>query len=340
MEIQGHQLHWLHIGNERVIRCWAAHLASRELAQSYILVGPADVGKAVVARNFMRTLVCERRDQAGTDWPCEQCETCRQTARGIYPDFYELDVLPDKQKISIDQVRQLLDKIGLSSLANNYQVALIRHADKLSEPAANALLKSLEEPQTQALFILLVENLASLPPTIVSRSQVFRFYPVATNLIYDHLVSDWGANRELAKNLAQVCLGRPNLAIRFFEQPDLFQDYCQTAKILLQLITSSDLASRLAYLSQVYPVGAISAGEPEWRLWQIWLGLSRDLLLIKQDQLPLIQHWFLRDELESAANTMSWSVLLKIFTNLGAAREYLIANVSPNLVFHNLAVGV
>ena len=100
------------------------------------------------------------------------------------------------------------------------------------------------------------------------------------------------------------------------------------------------MASRLAYLSQVYPVGAISAGEPEWRLWQIWLGLSRDLLLIKQDQLPLIQHWFLRDELESAANTMSWSVLLKIFTNLGAAREYLIANVSPNLVFHNLAVGV
>ena len=339
MEIQGHQLHWLHIGNERVIRCWAAHLASRELAQSYILVGPADVGKAMVAKNFMRTLVCERREQAGSDWPCEQCETCRQTARGIYPDFYELDVLPDKQKISIDQVRQLLDKIGLSSLANNYEVALIRHADRLSEPAANALLKNLEEPQAQALFIFLVENLSSLPATIVSRSQVFRFYPVAADLIYDHLVSDWKTNRDLAKNLAQVCLGRPNLAIRFLEQPELFQDYCQTAKILLQLIMSPVLADRLAYLRQIYPFGAISAGEPEWRLWRMWLGLIRDLLLIKQDQLPLIQHWFLRDELEKAVDSLSWSVLLKIFTNLGAAREYLTANVSPSLVFHNLAVG-
>ena len=71
----------------------------------------------------------------------------------------------------------------------------------------------------------------------------------------------------------------------------------------------------------------------------MWLGLIRDLLLIKQDQLPLIQHWFLRDELEKAVDSLSWSVLLKIFTNLGAAREYLTANVSPSLVFHNLAVG-
>ena len=185
----------------------------------------------------------------------------------------------------------------------------------------------------------MVENLSSLPATIVSRSQVFRFYPVAADLIYDHLVSDWKTNRDLAKNLAQVCLGRPNLAIHFLEQPELFQDYCQTAKILLHLIMSPVLADRLVYLRQIYPFGAISAGETEWRLWRMWLGLIRDLLLIKQDQLPLIQHWFLRDELEKAVDSLSWSVLLKIFTNLGAAREYLTANVSPSLVFHNLAVG-
>lgn len=339
MEIQGHQLHWLHIGNERVVRCWAAHLASHQLAQSYVLAGPADIGKATVAKHFARTLVCQQRDQAGSDWPCEQCSACRQTARSIYPDFYEIDLLPDKQKIGIDQIRHLIDQVGLSSFADNYQVAIIRQADRLSESAANALLKSLEEPSPRMVFILLVENLSALPGTIVSRSQVFRFYPVSTDLIYDHLVDDWQANRDLAKNLAQVCLGRPNLAIRFFEQPDLFSAYCQTAEVLLKLIASSSLAERLECLKLVYPRASFSAGSTEWRLWQIWLGLTRDLLLIKQDQLPLIQHWFLRERLLVVADQIAWLNLLTIFTNLGAAQQYLSANVQPNLVFHNLAVG-
>lgn len=338
MEIQGHQLHWSHIGNERVVRCWAAHLASCHLAQSYLLVGPADIGKATVAKHFARTLVCQKRDQAGVDWPCEQCEACRQTARGIYPDFYEVDLLPDKKNIGIEQVRQLLEKANLSSFADSYQVVLIRQADTLSESAANALLKSLEEPKPRVVFILLVENLSSLPGTIASRSQVFRFYPVSADLIYDHLVGDWGANRELAKNLAQVCLGRPNLAIRFFEQPDLFTAYCQTAEVLLKLIASPSAAEKLVHLGQVYPKTAASAGPAEWRLWQVWLGLARDLLLIKQGQLPLIQYWFLREQLSAVTEQISLLDILKIFTNLAAAQEYLAANVQPNLVFHNLAV--
>ncbi len=337
MEIQGHQLHWSHVGNERVVRCWAAHLASRQLAQSYLLVGPSDIGKATVARHFARTLVCQRRDQPGVDWPCDQCSACRQTAAGLYPDFYEVDLLPDKKMIGIDQIRQLLEKVSLSAFANNYQVVIIRQAETLSDSAANALLKSLEEPNPSVIFILLAESLAALPGTIASRSQIFRFYPVSADLIYDHLVNEWGANRELAKNLAQVCLGRPNLAIRFFEQPDLFTAYCQTAEVLLKLITSPSLADRLLYLKQIYPKATSTANTTEWRLWQIWLGLARDLLLIKQGQLPLIQHWFLRDALKVSAEQISWLSLLKIFTNLGAARQYLTANVQPNLVFHNLA---
>ena len=251
MEIQGHQLHWSHVGNERVVRCWAAHLASRQLAQSYLLVGPSDIGKATVAKYFARTLVCQRRDQPGVDWPCDQCSACRQTAAGLYPDFYEVDLLPDKKMIGIDQIRQLLEKVSLSAFANNYQVVIIRQAETLSDSAANALLKSLEEPNPSVIFILLTESLAALPGTIASRSQIFRFYPVSADLIYDHLVDEWGANRELAKNLAQVCLGRPNLAIRFFEQPDLFTAYCQTAELLLKLIASPLLADRLLCLKQI-----------------------------------------------------------------------------------------
>ena len=339
MEIQGHQLHWSHVGNERVVRCWAAHLASRQLAQSYLLIGPNDIGKATVAKNFARTLVCQRRDQPGVDWPCEQCSACRQTAAGIYPDFYEIDLLPDKKMISIEQIRQLLEKISLSSFADNYQVAIIRRAEALSDSAANALLKSLEEPNPSVIFILMTDSLSSVPGTIASRSQIFRFYPVSADLIYDYLVNEWGVNRELAKNLAQVCLGRPNLAIRFFEQPDLFTAYCQMAEVLLKLNASQSLSERLLSLQQIYPKANSTAGMAEWQLWQLWLGLARDLLLIKQGQLPLIQHWFLRERLVATAEQITWLNLLTIFTNLGAARQYLLANVQPNLVFHNLAAG-
>ncbi|HQB50648.1 MAG TPA: DNA polymerase III subunit [bacterium] len=336
MEIQGHQLQWSHIGNERVVRSWAAHLISEQISHCYLLVGPADIGKASVAKNFARTLVCQHRQEPGTNWPCGQCSACQQTARGVYPDFYEVDLLPDKKKIGIEQVRELLEKVSLSSFADNYQVVIIRHAETLSDSAANALLKNLEEPKAKVVFILLVENIAAIPGTIVSRSQVFRFYPVDTGLIYDYLVDERGTNRELAKDLAQVALGRPNLAIRFLEQPNLYLAYCQSAQLLLKLIRARNLAERLAYLSELYPKTAASAGEAEWSLWQVWLGLARDLLLIKQDQTPLIQHWFMRQELTAAAAAMAWTDLLNLFTKLGAAREYLVANVQPNLVFHNL----
>ena len=111
------------------------------------------------------------------------------------------------------------------------------------------------------------------------------------------------------------------------------------AEVLLKLIASQSLSERLLSLQQIYPKANSTAGMAEWQLWQLWLGLARDLLLIKQGQLPLIQHWFLRERLVATAEQITWLNLLTIFTNLGAARQYLLANVQPNLVFHNLAAG-
>ena len=252
-------------------------------------------------------------------------------------DFHVISREPGKKNISIVQIRDFIKILEMSSFANSYKVGIIREAETLSPEAANALLKLLEEPQEKVIIILITAQVEAIIKTIVSRSQVLNFYPVPTAVIHDYLIKERGASPSLAKRYAHLALGRPALAVKFFLEPEFYQDYAAKVEVFLNFF-QDDLVKRLQ------AVGALLSnkkdeGEPVKAVAQIlevWIGLARDLLLINLDQVDLIQNL----EAQATLKNITSVSAEKIIKLLETGQKYLAANVSPKNVLENIAINI
>jgi len=140
------------------------HLAGR-LPQSLLLTGPLNAGKGTLAQYWAQFLNC-----VGQTKPCGRCLSCRKVISGNHPDVRILD--DDHQALKIDQIRALQHELSLSPVEGQYRVAVLCNFERATTGAANALLKTLEEPASQVVLILTAPDPGSLLPTIVSRCQM------------------------------------------------------------------------------------------------------------------------------------------------------------------------
>jgi DNA polymerase-3 subunit delta' len=140
-------------------------LAEDRLAHGLLLHGMAGLGKRALARQVAALCLC------ANSTACGECPACQWVKADNHPDYYRVQPEEDKRTISVDQIRGLIGKLTLSSLATGRKVALIEPADAMTEGAANALLKTLEEPSGDSVLILVADKLSALPATILSRCQ-------------------------------------------------------------------------------------------------------------------------------------------------------------------------
>jgi len=321
------EYNWPSIGNEKAIEFLNRSLASNKLAQTYIFIGPEELGKSTIALAFARNL------QGDYD--------------GFNSDLYILNPEAGKKNIGIEQVREFIKALNLSSFMNSYKIGLIKEADLLSEEAKSALLKTLEEPKDKVIIILLATNEESLPATILSRAQKLYFYPVPAATIYDYLIANYGANRSLAKDLANLALGRPLKAIRYLENPEVYKTYLEEAEKFLNLF-NLDLNARLKILDSLFNDRTYSRQATEGALSLILMaeGLLRDLLLLNLGQRDRLQHLVLANALEKSLASLgggSEAKTVAILTRLkfiATAKEYLEANVNPRLVLEQLIINL
>jgi DNA polymerase-3 subunit delta' len=321
------------IGNEKAIEFLSRVLTGANPASAYLFLGPSDLGKSTIALSFARALM------AGGN----------SAQAGFNSDLHILEPLEGKQSISINQVRDLIKTLNLSSFLDSYQIGIIKEAELLSQEAQSALLKTLEEPQEKVIIILLAASDDSLLPTILSRVQKLYFQAVPTSTIYDYLLTLAPGQRSLAKDLAHLSLGRPLQAIRLLENPNLYQAYLDKAKIILQLFSLSTSARLLALDSLMtdrsYSPAAIKAATD---LINILEGLLRDILLLHFNQPERVQHLALKPDLEEKYRQMSGTLndealltwLLERFKLSAQAQEYLAASVNPRLVLEQLAINL
>ena len=312
---------------------WAvAHLrkgiAHRRVRHAYLIVGPESVGKETLARAFAMTLNCERSNP--DERPCGECRACRLIAAGTHPDllFSELDAATGALKI--EEIRTVTGRLALKPFEARYRVAILRDFDRAQPRAQDALLKTLEEPPSYALLLLLARSGDALLSTITSRSQVLSLRPVSAGLVRDALVEHWGADPDRATLLARLCAGRIGWAVRALSEPALLEQR-GAALDLLDEIVGQNRAGRFA-VAEDLGRDKLSL-VPLLELWQTYW---RDLVLLCEGSRLAPSNYDRAAKLERLADQLTGDAALAALTSTAETINLLQYNLNVRLALETL----
>jgi DNA polymerase-3 subunit delta' len=200
------------IGHREIVTFLRAEMAVP--GHAYLFTGAGSVGKATVARDFARLLLCP---DGGVHE--EPCRSCRRVASGNHPDLIAVE--PEgRTSLGVDQARVVVSQAALSPVESPTRVFLFEDAGLMTEQAANTLLKTLEEPTAPVIFLLVAESEDDFPPTIASRCRTVHFGRVPDEELTQALVHR-GIGAEAARVAAMVAGGRPGLALALATRPDV-----------------------------------------------------------------------------------------------------------------------
>lgn len=182
--------------NDRLIERLQYLASSENLSHAYIFEGDACVDKLLIAKAFIKAILCEENKGVG----CHQCITCNKIDEIVYEDLYCIGTDDDGSTLKDEAIEELQNKLKKKPFVGNRNIAIINNADSMTVRAQNRLLKTLEEPPEGTILILLSENIENLVQTILSRCVVFRVNPFETeeNIIIN----------EQAETLVRMILNR------------------------------------------------------------------------------------------------------------------------------------
>lgn len=203
---------------------WDALAARRHAAalpHALLLSGPEGLGKEQFARAFSQALLCAAPGADGL--ACQRCPACVMFNAGTHPDYQRIAPKEEGKAIGIDQVRELIAWIALKSHAAGYKIALVTPAGRMTMEAANALLKTLEEPPAHSLLMLLTDRPALLPATVRSRCQRMTFAAPGHDVAAAWLRRQLGDDAQSAGPLLALAGGAPLRALRYAREGVLDQ---------------------------------------------------------------------------------------------------------------------
>lgn len=227
------------IGQESIKKHLQTAIKTGNLSHAYIINGEYGSGRQTIASALAKTIQCQSKTD-DTD-ACGVCTSCKQAESHNHPDIKY--ITHDKTSISVNDIReQLNNDISIKPYSSEYKIYIIPDANKMTEQAQNALLKTIEEPPVYAIIILLTENCDSLLPTIRSRCVTLTMNPVEKDKICTYLENKFQLEPEQAQISANYCQGNIGKAIRFASSSDFIEMKNQVLKLLKNL-DSMDIAS-------------------------------------------------------------------------------------------------
>ncbi len=206
------------IGHESIIQHLQNAITSNKVSHAYILHGEEGMGKKLLASVFAKTLQCEEKGII----PCNHCKSCMQADSSNHPDI--IRVTHEKLSIGVDDIRiQVNADIHVKPYNSPYKIYIIDDADKLTEQAQNALLKTIEEPPEYAVILLLTSNIGVLLPTILSRCVLLNLKPVDKQAIREFLMTNYQLPDYKAKVASAFSGGNVGKAIKYASSEDFDQ---------------------------------------------------------------------------------------------------------------------
>lgn len=169
------------VGQEVTVRTIQNAIKTNQVGHAYLFCGPRGTGKTTMARLLAKAVNCENPESA----PCEQCANCKAAIEGTHPDIIEINAANETH---VEDIRDLIERSKLAPMMGKHKVYIIDEVHQLSSAASSALLKTLEEPPENVIFILATTDPQKLLPTIISRCQQFNFFKIRTDQIQNHLL--------------------------------------------------------------------------------------------------------------------------------------------------------
>ena len=315
------------VGHKDILKYISSAVENNRVSHAYILNGERGSGKKMLANLFAMTLLCE----TGDNEPCGKCHSCKQAESGNHPDI--IRVTHEKpNSISVDDIRtQVNNTVDIKPYQGPYKVYIIPQADMMTPQAQNAILKTIEEPPSYAVFLLLTENAETLLPTINSRCVMLKLRNIKDTLIKKYLME----NLEIPDYKADMCTafaqGNMGRAI-MLANSDHFNEIREEAVQLLKHISEMELNEIVTAVKNisVYKLEITDYLD----IIMIWY---RDVLLYKATK--EIDKVVFKDQLQSIkeqARKSSYEGIELILESLEKAKARLKANVNFDLVMELL----
>jgi len=326
---------WSVFGQDTVIDNLATALKKGSLHHAYLFTGPEQTGKKLTAVNLAQALNCES-DSA----PCGECSSCRRIKDFIHADVCLLDMATlieesgSQTGIKTEDIKDIQRFVNLPPFEGKTRVFIIDGAEKLTGHAANRLLKNLEEPPPNVVFILLSQTLESILPTVASRCQHLEFKSVPYDKLATWLFERGEVDMPKARLVSHLSGGRPGWALSALADSNFLSFYIESRNKLISLI-KADRSERFKYAEK------LAAGFSDDRFsvfdeLKRWQTLVRDMLYMKYELESHIINCDVTQELRDMAGKFSSSGISNTLGAVGQAEYELQRNVSPRIVLESL----
>jgi DNA polymerase-3 subunit delta' len=320
---------------------WAVDLLDKSIqlgriSHAYLLTGPSQVGKATLANTFAQAINCLHPESGQR--PCGKCRSCLLIAANHHPDVRRVtgqSSLRGTPSIKIDQIRELQQELNLSTAEARHKIAILEDFEQATMGAANAFLKTLEEPPSRVILLLTAADADMLLATIASRCQILNLKPLSTTLITEALQEHWRLSSEQAELFAHLAAGRIGWAVVAAQDPAILKDRHFQLSVLQDTLSQSRVG-RFKMADQLNR-------KPEnlLELFNTWITWWRDLSLLVTDESlsNIITNIDLQSKLRRLAQIWSAKEIIASLHGTEQALWQLKHNANTKLLIENLLLG-
>jgi DNA polymerase-3 subunit delta' len=323
------------VGHSRLLPLLSRVLARDSMPPAVLLAGPPGVGKRLTAVAIAQAINClQPQSPKGFERDaCGECAPCRRIARGIHPDVIVVEP-GDMGSIKIEQLRDVIDRSQYRPFEGRRRVVIIDEADAAGDDAQSALLKTLEEPPSASVFILVSSMPDALLPTVLSRCPRLRFSPLSPNEVARALIQDHGYSEQEARIAAAESDGSIGRALES-QSEDLSDARDAAQRILEETARNNDPARRIN-LARALAEGKGSPAEERNRLavrLRSLGSLLRDVgIIATRADRAMLANTDLEKPLETLASSFDARRSMRAYAAVDRALAALDRNASPKVV--------